>query len=79
MQVAMRRKGLIALGIFVGLCLGLLYYAQATPIYESVAMLSIDEKAPPMPCIIASEGVWDFCSQTGLTSTTCLGATERSM
>lgn len=48
MQVAMRRKGLIALGIFLGLCLGLLYYAQATPIFESVALLSIESQAPPM-------------------------------
>jgi len=48
MQVAMRRKGLIALGIFVGICLGLLYYARATPIYESVALLSVVDKAPPM-------------------------------
>lgn len=48
MQVAMRRKGLIALGIFVGICLGLLYYARATPIYESNALLSVVDKAPPM-------------------------------
>lgn len=48
MQVAMRRKGLIALGVFVGICLGLLYYARATPIYESVALLSVVDKAPPM-------------------------------
>lgn len=48
MQVAMRRKGLIALGMFVGICLSVLYYAQADPIYESVAMLSIEENNPTM-------------------------------
>ena len=47
MQVAMRRKGLIALGVFVGLCLGLLYFARATPKYESSAILSIIDKSPP--------------------------------
>jgi len=47
MQVAMRRKGLIALGVFVGICLGILYYARATPIYESTAMMSITDNTPP--------------------------------
>ena len=47
MQVAMRRKGLIALGVFLGLCLGLLYYARATPKYESTAQLSVEELAAP--------------------------------
>lgn len=47
MQVAMRRKGLIALGVFVGLCLGLLYFARATPKFESAAILSIIDKSAP--------------------------------
>ncbi len=45
MQVALRRKGLIALGVFLGLCLGLLYFARATPMYETSARLSIQEQA----------------------------------
>ena len=44
MQVAMRRKGLIALGIFLGLCLGLLYFARATEKYESSAQLLVQEE-----------------------------------
>lgn len=60
MQVAMRRKGLIALGIFVGLCLGLLYYARATPKYESTALLSIVDKAPPMATAGRLEQAFDL-------------------
>lgn len=47
MQVAMRRKGLIALGVFLGIGLGVLYYARATEMYESSAQLLISEESSP--------------------------------
>ncbi len=45
-QVALRRISLLVLGLVVGGVLGVLYYAQSTPLYESRAQLLIVKKRP---------------------------------
>jgi capsular exopolysaccharide synthesis family protein len=46
LQVAWRHKSLIALGIVLGLTLGLLYYAQRPPLYQSTAQVLVVKKRP---------------------------------
>ena len=40
------RSSLTILGIMLGLVLGLLYYAQRQPVYESKAMILVVKKSP---------------------------------
>src|SRR5512142_1376632 len=50
LAIAWQRKSLIGLGLCVGLALGLLYYSQATPIYQSTAqVLVVRKRAEPLP------------------------------
>ncbi len=42
-----RRKWLVILGLIVGLGLGYIYLLQASPVYESVAQVLIEQKKPP--------------------------------
>ena len=42
-----RRKWLVILGFILGLGLGYIYMLQATPRYESVAQILIEDKQPP--------------------------------
>lgn len=46
LQIAWRRKSLILLGLVVGVVVGGLYYAQATPIYQSAAQVLVVKKRP---------------------------------
>src|SRR4051794_24505170 len=46
LEIAWNRKSLVALGIVVGLVLGLLYYVQATPVYQSKAQVLVVKKRP---------------------------------
>jgi capsular exopolysaccharide synthesis family protein len=46
LQIAWQRKSLVVLGVMVGLVLGLLYYAQRQPIYQSAAQLLVVKKTP---------------------------------
>src|SRR5262249_20396719 len=46
MQIAWQRKSLVILGILLGLVLGLLYYAQKQPIYQSISQMLIVKKTP---------------------------------
>lgn len=46
LDIAWRRKSLIALGIVVGMVVGVLYYAQAKPIYQSRAQVLLVKKRP---------------------------------
>lgn len=48
LRIAWRRKTLVALGVVVGLVLGVLYYAQATPVYQSTAQVLVVKKRPDM-------------------------------
>lgn len=44
--MAWRRKGLITFGLAVGLVIGVIYYAQASPVYQSQAQLLVVKKRP---------------------------------
>ena len=46
LEIAWNRKSLIALGVGVGLIVGLLYYAQTTPVYQSKAQILVVKKRP---------------------------------
>jgi succinoglycan biosynthesis transport protein ExoP len=46
LQIAWQRKSLVILGVLVGLVLGLLYYAQRQPVYQSTAQLLVVKKTP---------------------------------
>lgn len=46
MQVAWQRKSLVILGIMIGLVLGLLYYAQKQPAYQSISQMLVVKKTP---------------------------------
>jgi capsular exopolysaccharide synthesis family protein len=46
MQIAWQRKSLVILGIMLGLVLGLLYYAQKQPTYQSLSQMLIVKKTP---------------------------------
>src|SRR5580765_6242586 len=46
MQIAWQRKSLVVLGIMIGLVLGLLYYAQKQPVYNSLSQMLIVKKTP---------------------------------
>src|SRR5438132_3399150 len=46
MQIAWQRKSLVILGVMIGLVLGLLYYAQKQPIYQSAAQILVVKKTP---------------------------------
>lgn len=46
MQIAWQRKSLVILGIMIGLVLGLLYYAQKQPIYQSISQMLVVKKTP---------------------------------
>lgn len=45
LQIAWQRKSLVILGIMLGLVLGLLYYAQRAPTYQSIAQVLIVKKS----------------------------------
>jgi len=49
LQIMWQRKSLVILGIMLGLVLGLLYYAQKQPIYQSQAQVLIVKKAGETP------------------------------
>lgn len=44
-----RRKGLISLCVAIGIVLGLLYYFQKSPVYESTAQILIMEESSQLP------------------------------
>jgi capsular exopolysaccharide synthesis family protein len=46
LQVMWQRKSLVVLGILLGMVLGLLYYAQKQPVYQSQAQILIVKKNP---------------------------------
>src|ERR1043165_7001264 len=46
LEIAWNRKSLIALGIIVGLTVGVLLYVQATPVYQSKAQVLVVKKRP---------------------------------
>src|SRR5436190_10614917 len=46
MQIAWQRKSLVILGVMIGLVLGLLYYAQKQPVYNSLSQMLIVKKTP---------------------------------
>ncbi len=46
LQIAWQRKSLVILGIMIGLVLGLLYYAQRQPVYQSQAQILVVKKTP---------------------------------
>lgn len=46
MQIAWQRKSLVILGIMLGLVLGLLYYVQKQPTYQSLSQMLIVKKTP---------------------------------
>jgi len=45
LQIAWRRKSLIVLGVVAGLIVGTLYYARATPVYQSGGQLMVIKKS----------------------------------
>ena len=47
--LVLRRKGLMAFGLGLGLALACLYYFQATPIYESEVQILVMQKDPNLP------------------------------
>lgn len=49
LQVAWQRKSLVILGLMLGLILGLLYYAQRQPVYQSSAQILVVKKTPDNP------------------------------
>jgi len=44
LQIMWQRKSLVILGIMLGLVLGLLYYAQRPPVYQSMAQILVVKK-----------------------------------
>jgi polysaccharide biosynthesis transport protein len=46
LQVGWRHKSLVALGVVVGLTLGILYYSQRPPVYQSAAQVLVVKKRP---------------------------------
>jgi polysaccharide biosynthesis transport protein len=46
LEMVWRRKGLIGLGIVVGLVLGLVFYTQVTPLYQSRGQILVVKKRP---------------------------------
>ena len=46
LEIAWSRKSLIALGVVIGLVLGLVFYAQATPLYQAKAQILVVKKRP---------------------------------
>ncbi|MCS6976312.1 MAG: polysaccharide biosynthesis tyrosine autokinase [Gemmatales bacterium] len=46
LALAWRRKGLITFGLAVGFVIGIIYYAQCSPVYESQAQLLVVKKRP---------------------------------
>jgi capsular exopolysaccharide synthesis family protein len=52
LKVVWHRKALVALGAVVGLVLGILFYAQQTPIYQATAqVMVIKKRGDPMPIV----------------------------
>jgi uncharacterized protein involved in exopolysaccharide biosynthesis len=50
LSVAWKRKALLILGIAGGLALGVLYYSQKSPVYQSTAqMLVVKKRAEALP------------------------------
>jgi capsular exopolysaccharide synthesis family protein len=45
-EIAWQRKGLLLLGLVLGVVLGVLYYSQAAPVYESRAQVLVVNKRP---------------------------------
>ena len=45
LQIAWRRKSLVILGVVTGLIIGTLYYARATPVYQSGGQLMVIKKS----------------------------------
>src|SRR4051812_4552040 len=56
LQVVWQRKSLVILGIMIGLVLGLLYYAQKQPVYQSVAQLLVVKKTPEQSLDLGGRG-----------------------
>jgi capsular exopolysaccharide synthesis family protein len=49
LEIAWKRKSLIALGIVLGLLGGWLYYLQRAPVYDSAAQIKVDRTFPSSP------------------------------
>jgi capsular exopolysaccharide synthesis family protein len=56
LQIMWQRKSLVVLGIMLGLVLGLLYYAQKQPVYQSQASVLIVKKSPNEPFDVSGRG-----------------------
>src|SRR5262245_15362781 len=46
LRLLWRHKGLVALGVVIGCCIGALYYARATPVYTSTTQVLVVKKSP---------------------------------
>ena len=55
LRVALRRKGLLILGAFVGICLSYLQYVRTPPTFQSSAQMLIREKTAPLPTEAADQ------------------------
>jgi capsular exopolysaccharide synthesis family protein len=49
LRIAWHHKALVALGVVAGLIVGGLVYAQATPLYQSTALVLVENKRPDAP------------------------------
>lgn len=47
-RIAWQRKSLLILGLILAIVIGILYYSQKEPIYQSQAMMSVHRKNPPL-------------------------------
>jgi succinoglycan biosynthesis transport protein ExoP len=52
LQVGWRHKSLVALGVVVGLTLGILYYSQRPPVYQSAAQVLVVKKRPDVAGVV---------------------------
>jgi capsular exopolysaccharide synthesis family protein len=56
LEIAWRRKALIALGLAVGLVVAGMYYARATPVFQSSAQVLVVNKRPDNLALAGAEG-----------------------
>ena len=47
-RIAWQRKSLIILGLILAIVIGILYYSQKDPVYQSQSMLAVQRKNPPI-------------------------------
>lgn len=59
-RIAWQRKSLLILGLLLAIVIGILYYSQKEPVYQSFAMISVQRKNQPLSAL---DGRYAYNSQ----------------